>query len=49
MKQLNSNEEAVAEIAKMPSLAGREPRTAFHLNMVVMPDLQGCGMASRQS
>ena len=45
----NWNELAKAEIAKMPSLAGKPPRTMFHLDTVVMADLKGCGMASRQS
>ena len=45
----NSNELAKAEIAKMPSLAGKPPRTMFHLDTVVMADLKGCGMHVRQS
>ena len=45
----NWNELAKAEIAKMPSLAGKPPRTMFHLDTVVMADLKGCGMHVRQS
>jgi len=44
----NSNELAKAQIALMPSLAGKPPRTIFHLDMVVLADMKGCGMASRQ-
>ena len=44
----NPNELAKAEIAKMPSLAGKPPRTMF-LDTVVMADLAGCGMHVRQS
>ena len=39
----NPNAIARAEIANMPSLAGKEPRTIFHLDMVVPSDLKGCG------
>ena len=44
----NWNELAKAEIALMPSLAGKPPRTMF-LDTVVMADLKGCGMHVRQS
>ena len=39
----NPNGLARSQIALMPSLAGQEPRTAFHLDLVVMADLVGRG------
>jgi len=44
----NPNELARSQIALMPSLAGQEPRTAFHLDLVVLADMKGCGMHTRQ-
>ena len=44
----NSNELAKAQIALMPSLAGQEPRTIFRLDLVVLADMKGCGMHTRQ-
>ena len=39
LTQANPNTRALAEIAKMPSLAGQTPRSAFQPNQVVMADL----------
>ena len=49
VKRGNPNELAKAEIAKMPSLAGQPPRTIFLLDVVVLADLAGRGMHSRQT
>ena len=40
LTQANPNTRALAEIAKMPSLAGQPPRSAFQPNQVVMADLE---------
>ena len=48
-KMQNPNERAKSEIALMPALAGMQPRTAFLLDVVVMADLAGRGMHSRQT
>ena len=49
VKRGNYNELAKAEIAKMVSLAGQPPRTIFLLDVVVLADLAGRGMHSRQT
>ena len=39
LTQANPNTRALMEIAKMPSLAGKPPRSAFQPNQVVTADL----------
>ena len=42
ISQVNPNTLAIAELKKMPSLAGRTPRNIFQAATIVMADLYPC-------